>query len=1192
MKQALLPFLFVLVLLGAAYVVKMQTSPDAVDRGDVPLPRSEKTESADAEESVKSVAKKTPQISGSGDSVASSAQDASKKKGSQAFKASVLPRYSRVSLPPQATRPTNYAKPTLNVAYWKKQYAGEPIKAKEWTKAWNGGFWTSWFNGKSEEVAKKYITTIGPLGLRVYMHDKTWTKESAFIERAPEVLKDSTGQLLVNALEVVDVLPGSPSEGHLKPGDLIVAIDGKSLISATNLEISPALKHQGARSLGVHTGWLLDQAEGRGRIQLKILRDAKIARQPSGEWSLATEQAFKHAKLKAPHPFEVKVQGGLEVKLVVTDGGNGNGSDGFCWKDVRLKGGGKTIPVSALKITNAQVGYGRLKKTENETLWEMHAPSVLQFDVPKGSWTMEAEAVPRGGATVVAQVQVRKKPTVSRELLRQVKTVSFPIVKMGSFTKGFPEKDVKSANIIAQQSAWLAVQQMPDGSWQRPSGYTSNHYDTAWAGLGLMATGNPEFDENIKKAAQFLAFKAKTDGWAVPSSVVVVFLSEYWLRYQDDSVLPGLRSWVDCLLTESMTGDYTVGHGHNPGYRGGGVSTGGSHVALALAMAEKTPMGVDKEIVDRMLYRVQQLAPDGFVPYGRGRGGEPKFEPALDGAGTYSGRHGPYLIASLLHGGPKLFTENCAGMYQHCQRGGIDQGHATETLSTQWAFIAMAASDLPSYREHLEALKWKITLRRAFNGGYTTSAWRLEYAGGESLLDYAIRSSTWLIALCADKQNLAITGNPKYRAKYLVDVPPTTHTDAMLRGYYLRNWGVADAVLGERSPASLKAALQVLKSMALGSALHGEMEKFLTTRALPVAREIMALDGLAALQRAYLAELVLGVDHRIDLLDHEKSPSTMDFTVKVVTQHPLAGLGLDFEKLKSLGLVMKGSVSFPEGDGLDASASPVSFDSAGKVDWKKWHTSTGETIVMSRKSGAFEAVAHFDYTVGDLRISYDRPLLFNQGEEWGNGEKQRKVVNDRRVWVPGLLSHDHARWNISFLLPSGQWIAAATQGNDIKVHDAKGDWISPKDHALQKGSVGEFCYTSGWQRIECRVPEFRLQSAPEICRITSIAQSGHPLPEADDLLAGKTCEIEVVPDEVISVKLSKPYLLDAIDLRADKVRMATVEAKVDGQWEIVHIGHPITLVKQLKKVTSDELRMTFTGDPKGMKIKLLRIYQK
>jgi len=1155
-----------MLLLGAAYVVKTQKFSEPSGAGSSEL----------SPKSAKSIKKSIK-----------------KEKSLQAVTPPSLPKYKQVPLPAQATQPGNYAKPSLNTAYWKKQYAGGPIDARAWTKSWNHGFWTSWFDGKSEKVAKEYITTIGPLGLRVYMHDKTWLHEPAFTKLAPDVLKNGAGELLANALEVVDVLPGSPSEGHLKPGDLIVAIDGKSLISAKDLDISPALKHQGARSLGLHTGLLLDQAEGRGEIQFKILRDAKISSKPLNNWKVVADKEFKHAKLKEPHLFSVPVRGGMEVKLVVTDGGNGNGYDGFSWKDIKLKGNGKTIPVSELKITDAQVGYGRLEKSEGDTLWKMHAPSLLQFSVPQGMWTLEAGALPLSSATVVAQVLVRKKPAVSQELLSQVKSVSFPIPKMGTFSKGFPENDVKTANIIAQQSAWLAAQQMPDGSWQRPAGYTSNHYDTAWAGLGLMATGNAEFDENIKKAAHFLAFDAKADGWAVPSSVVAIFLSEYWLRYQDDSVLAGLRSWVDCLLTESMTGDYTVGHGHNPGYRGWGVSTGGAHVALALALAEKTPVGADKELIDRMLFRVQQLAPDGFVPYGRDRGGEPKFKPALDGAGTYSGRHGPYLVASLLHGGPKLFTENCAGMYKGCQRGGVDQGHATETLSAQWAFIAMAASDLPSYREHLEALKWKITMRRAFNGGYTTSAWRLEFAGGESLLDYAIRSATWVIALCADKQNLAITGNRKYRAKYLVDVPPTTDTDAMLHGYYLRNWGVADAVLGKHSPAILKEALQTLKSMKQGASLHKDMKEFLIDRALPVARAILALKvpEITPLQKAYLAELVLGVDHRIDLIDNEKSPSTMDFIVKVTTQHPLAGLGLDLKTLQSLKLEMKGSVSFPAADGLKPGASPVSFDSAGKVDWKKWHTSTEESVVWTQKSGAFEAVAHFDYTVGDLRITYDRPLLFNQGEEWGNGEKGRKVVNDRRVWVPGFLPHDHARWNISFLLPSGQFIAAATQGNDIKVHSKNGDWISPKDHALQKGSIGEFCYTSGWQRFECRVPEFRLKSEPGICKIEEMSQSGNKLPNTEALLAGQAAEVLVAPNEPITLKLSKPYQLDAIDLRAEKVGMATVEARVNGQWQIVHIGHPIELVKQLKKVTSDEVRITLKGKGDAVKLKLLRIYK-
>ena len=1185
MKQSILPFCIVLALLGAAYVFKNQWSP--------PQAPSDGAPEAEAVSQRKSSVEVKENLPISGEKKGISEQ---KKKDSvkppQADSAIKPPEYGLVSLPAQKEKPGVYAKPTLDVAYWKKVYAGEPVNARKWSDAWQKGIHTGWFSGKDEKVATGYITTWGPLGLRTYMHDRTWAGESAFLARAPGILKDTSGALFANSFEVIDVLPGSPAEGHLKPGDLMMAMGGKSFTSATKLKLNPPHKHQGSRSLALHAGLLLDAAEGRGRVELKVLRGAKLASQPSGEWKMVASQKFSHHGNKPPHHFEMKVKGGYEIRLRVTDGGNGNGSDGFWWENVFLKGGEKSIPLRDIEMERFQVGYGKLKENLENSSWEAHAHSEIDFKVPVGEWTLVADAKPRNGATVEAQILTRRTPTVPKALLSQVKTITFPIAKMGTFKKTMPTGCVKTANIIAQQSAWLATQQMPDGSWQRPQGYTSNFYDTAWAGLGLMATGDKEFDPNIQKAARFLAFDAKTDGWALPASCVVIFLSEYWFRYQDDTILPGLRAWVDCLLTESMTGDYTVGHGHNPGYRGTGVSTGGAHVALALVMAEKTPVGADKGIIDRMLFRVQELAPDGFVPYGRGRG-TAEFKPHLEGAGTYSGRHGPYLTASLIHGGPLHFTENCAAIYRDGPRGGCDQGHATETLSSQWAFIAMAASDLPSYREHLDALRWKITMRRAFNGGFCSSAFRLEYAGGESLLDYAIRSGSWLVALCAEKQNLAITGAPQYRAKQLVDLPPTQDSDAMLHGYYLRNWGVVDAVLGERSSASLKAALRELRTMKRGEKLGESMHEFLTSRAMPVARELMAMSGLPSLQRAYLAELVLGVDHRIDFLDEEKTPNTNDFLVKITSQHPMAGLGLTPEKLAERGLVMKGSVRILKADGLKDDSSPMIFDSALKVIGRGWRSSESTSVVMAKTSVPFEAVAHVDYQIGNLQITYDRPVFFNQGEDWGNGEKQRKVVNDRRVWVPGTLYQDQARWNISFLLPSGQFVAAATQGNDIMVRDKRGDWVSPRDHSLQKGSAGEFCYTSGWQHYECRVPEFRLKSEPSIVAIASMTQSGKPLAGADAVIAGRPSAEPLVEDGVLTVNLERETALRAIDFRTTKNKVSglVVEALVDGKWQIIHLGRPIDLIKQLKPVTSKQLRITMKGVKKGAELTLLRIYQ-
>ena len=74
-----------------------------------------------------------------------------------------------------------------------------------WAKRWNGGMHGGWFGGSKDEVAKAYLTTWGPVGIRTYMHDRTWTSEEAFVRRAPAVLKTGEGELFVNSFEVVAI---------------------------------------------------------------------------------------------------------------------------------------------------------------------------------------------------------------------------------------------------------------------------------------------------------------------------------------------------------------------------------------------------------------------------------------------------------------------------------------------------------------------------------------------------------------------------------------------------------------------------------------------------------------------------------------------------------------------------------------------------------------------------------------------------------------------------------------------------------------------------------------------------------------------------------------------------------------------------------------------------------------------------
>lgn len=87
-----------------------------------------------------------------------------------------------------------FAKPmTLN--QWKKQYAN---------------LYTSWF-GNSEEVAKGWITTFGPLGFRARGLDASWP-DTNFRGFFPKTMLDPNGEPVANLYTVTQVIEGSPAE--------------------------------------------------------------------------------------------------------------------------------------------------------------------------------------------------------------------------------------------------------------------------------------------------------------------------------------------------------------------------------------------------------------------------------------------------------------------------------------------------------------------------------------------------------------------------------------------------------------------------------------------------------------------------------------------------------------------------------------------------------------------------------------------------------------------------------------------------------------------------------------------------------------------------------------------------------------------------------------------------------------------
>ena len=541
-----------------------------------------------------------------------------------------------------------FAKPmTLN--QWKKQYAN---------------LYTSWF-GNSEEVAKGWITTFGPLGFRARGLDASWP-DTNFRGFFPKTMLDPNGEPVANLYTVTQVIEGSPAEKYVKEGDLILGIDGHPFKTSQSLDVLYGpYQHQDRRGLDMHAGLLLDKAEGAGKITLNIIPAESVEKiqgiQPLWKEVLREERAQKPVSLSIP------VKGGQQVRLRVDDGGNGIGSDGFEWSGLRLEGPGGTVPLTrALQYT---VGYGEAKYDPKSSVWQAHAVSSLVFDIPRGDWELKGTGTPRWSASVGVTVQVGGSSTLPDAVKKYVKNVTFKIPQLGSYALGFPKNCAKSKAVVHMMSEWLAAQQREDGSWERPGGYCGNHYDTGWAGLALMATGNPKYDPVIKKAAHYIAFSGSQCWWAVPQASAGIFLCEYWLRYRDNSVLPAIRNGVQRMKNEVLYGDFVTGHGIHPGYRGTGVSIGGSHMCLFLALASKTPARTEDDVLDKMMDHAQSICPTGMGPYGR-MTETFTFEPNRECGGTYSGRHGPYYIASLICGGPELYTKNSRIMYGEGPIGG------------------------------------------------------------------------------------------------------------------------------------------------------------------------------------------------------------------------------------------------------------------------------------------------------------------------------------------------------------------------------------------------------------------------------------------------------------------------------------------------------------------------------------------
>ncbi len=141
-----------------------------------------------------------------------------------------------------------------------------------------------------------------------------------------------------------------------------------------------------------------------------------------------TEQTPGHAV-----PVDADITGAKKLYLVVTDGGNGFGSDWADWAEPRLVINGKERKLTDLKWKSARVDWGQTRVNKNAGGGDLrihgkpveygigvHANSVVEYDLPKGTTRFKARAgldnggTDQGGATSVRFYVFTEKPNARK----------------------------------------------------------------------------------------------------------------------------------------------------------------------------------------------------------------------------------------------------------------------------------------------------------------------------------------------------------------------------------------------------------------------------------------------------------------------------------------------------------------------------------------------------------------------------------------------------------------------------------------------------------------------------------------------------------------------------------------------------------------------------------------------------------
>jgi len=852
-------------------------------------------------------------------------------------------------------------------------------------------------NGADQaEEAKQWGSHLGPLGVRIRSHVPQLQNRPAFAANVPVSLRSMTGELALTAAEVVQIAPGSPAEGHLKTGDLIIGIEGEMLKSGNAYRPGWDFMHKDAREIQLMLGEKIDEAQGRGDIRLTVLRIPEESAQP-----LPVERKELWAGLGGNQSvgiqqFDVAVSEGGFVTLETHQFDDNIHGDGAMWMDVVIEGDYGSKKLLEISPEAIQAGYGRHSlKTEKpvevagkpyqQTL-HLHATGFGKWSLPEGTKRITGYFAALSYGKVQPKIHFTNPALPLTGIHKQsVVELRFPIGKVGSFSDSYPKDCAKTAITVERHTAWLAAQQREDGSWPRLAGYTTDGWDTAWCGLALMSAGDAKYDEQVRKAAYRIAYAGAPSEWTAERTMRLIFLSEYYLRTRDAGIVAGIQA-AYLQLADCCKNDFMAGHKVNGfGYGIAGQHYGTGHLALGFALASRTPITFDKGLVDGVIRHAGEVCVNGTYAYGRGR------RMARSEEREYGGGHamsGPGLLGVQIGGGHESAVKEYVERMD-ASLGDGDNSHATSSLAFIFGSLALASADEEVFLKHMRNFRYKMSLDDCWEGGFLKSAFPLDFQGGEGVTSSWIRSAGSILVLNALKKNMAITGKRELWKPERMEGIPVCEWGGQVHSYYLRNWCLVVELLGDRAPQALRQGILELQSLPRDMRLVPATREIVERRAPGLIATIAGDEALPPMEKAYAVELISGLDFRIHA-KKEGDTERVDLQV-TLPLHQLNWLDADKGRIFAASPLPLSTKVEILSDNL---AAPLVFETDGvegfDLDEGLRKFSSAQPIKDTARE-SFDGTAKIAFKIGGHSLEYSRPLMFNTEFSHSNNFNLRRL---------------------------------------------------------------------------------------------------------------------------------------------------------------------------------------------------------